>query len=72
MFDTFDDKNYPFEFVLGNQEVIEGLEMAIETMKKGEEAQVRVHPAKAYGSLGNPPKIPSNAWLDFELTLIDF
>ena len=41
-------------------------------MKRDEKSLWRLHPDYAYGSSGSPPKIPANAWLEFEIKLLDF
>jgi tetratricopeptide (TPR) repeat protein len=41
-------------------------------MRKGEKAILLCSPAYAYGASGSPPKIPANAWLSFEVELIDW
>ena len=40
-------------------------------MQKGEKSLFRIHPKYGYGESGSPPTIPPNAWLEFEIKLID-
>lgn len=44
----------------------------VETMKRGEKAIITCSPQYSYGEGGNPPDIPPNATLKFEIELIDF
>ena len=41
-------------------------------MNKGEQSIVIIEPEYAYGEVGQPPKIPPNSTLVFEITLKDF
>jgi len=62
-------KNRPFEFTLGKQEVIEGLEEGLLTMKQGGKA-IFVIPSKlAYGEEGRRP-VPPNSTIIFEMELL--
>jgi len=62
-------KNRPFIFTLGKQEVIEGLEEGLLTMKQGGKA-VFVIPSKlAYGEAGRKP-VPPNSTIVFEMELL--
>jgi FKBP-type peptidyl-prolyl cis-trans isomerase len=48
-------------FHLGNGEVIEGQEVAVSTMRKGEVSKFLIKPEYAYLSMGVPPRIPEDA-----------
>lgn len=61
-----------FEFDIGRGEVIKGLETAIMTMKRREHAIIYLEPEYAYGRGGNPPKIPRDTPIVFDIELIDF
>ena len=45
--------------------------VALTRMHVGEKAEVTCPPETAYGLEGQPPKIPGNATLVFEIELID-
>lgn len=53
-------------------QVIKAWDIGVATMKLGELCQLICKPEYAYGSAGSPPKIPPNATLVFEVTLIGF
>lgn len=50
--------------------MIQGLDFTLPLMDVGETAEVIVGPRFAFGTLGLPPKIPSNATLHYTVTLI--
>ncbi|GFQ78239.1 peptidyl-prolyl cis-trans isomerase FKBP4 [Trichonephila clavata] len=60
------------EFVIGRGSVIEGWELGVTTMKKGELSMFFIHPNYAYGEAGFPPKVPPHASMMFEIELIDW
>ncbi|WCJ28721.1 Peptidyl-prolyl cis-trans isomerase FKBP65 [Euphorbia peplus] len=68
-FDSKMDEASPFCFKLGQGEIIKGLDDGIATMKRGERAIFRVPPNLAYGEVGSPPLIPSNATLIFDVEM---
>lgn len=71
-FDSSRERNQPFEFVLGQNQVIRAWEEGIKTMKKGEICELICKPEYAYGENGSPPKIPGNATLKFEIELLSW
>ena len=71
-FDSSYDRNKEFEFILGENKVIKMWELAFASMKKGEKAIIIGNSEYGYGINGNPPIIPYDASLHFELELIDF
>jgi FKBP-type peptidyl-prolyl cis-trans isomerase len=71
-FDSSVDRNQPFEFVLGQGQVIKGWDEGIALMKKGGKARLVIPSAIAYGENGRMPTIPPSATLVFDVELIDF
>ncbi|KAL0279079.1 UNVERIFIED_CONTAM: hypothetical protein PYX00_000710 [Menopon gallinae] len=64
------DKHDLLRIQLGDQEVIQGLELALGLMNVGEETIVIIAPRFAYGKIGNPPDIPPNATITYNLKLL--
>ena len=52
--------------------VIKAWDLGVATMKKGEVAMLTCKPEYAYGKRGSPPRIPADATLVFEITLISW
>jgi len=71
-FDSSRDRGAPFEFKLGQGQVIKGWDQGIATMKRGELAILTCRHDYAYGEHGSPPTIPANATLNFEIELLDW
>lgn len=71
-FDSSRDRNEQFDFTLGAKQVIEGWDISVKTMKRGEVASFKIDSTLAYGESGSPPKIPPNATLVFEIELYDW
>jgi len=71
-FDSSRAGNKPFNFVLGQGQVIKGWDVGVATMKKGELAKFTLSPDFAYGAAGSEPKIPANATLVFEVELLNW
>jgi FK506-binding protein 4/5 len=58
---------------IGSEEIPEGLEKALESMKKGEKAHVKVKSKYGYGANGNEAlKIPPHTDLVYHIELVDF
>ena len=69
-FDSSVDAGTPFDFTIGNGEVIKGWEEGVTGMKVGGKRQLRIPPGLGYGADGYPPVIPPNATLIFDIKLL--
>jgi FKBP-type peptidyl-prolyl cis-trans isomerase len=70
-FDSSVDAGTPFDFTLGNGEVIKGWDEGVAGMKVGGKRQLRIPPELAYGANGTPDgTIPANATLIFAVQLV--
>src|SRR5271167_3742564 len=69
-FDSSVDAGKPFDFTIGNGEVIKGWEEGVAGMRVGGKRQLRIPPALAYGAEGYPGAIPANATLIFDVQLL--
>lgn len=70
IFDQAIDPAKPFSFRLGRGLVIDGWEEGLQLMRPGEKRILIVPFELGYGSRGQPPKIPRNATLIFEVELL--
>jgi len=69
-FDSSRDRGEPFDFELGQGRVIKGWDEGIALMKVGERAELIIPGDLGYGPMGNPPDIPPNAELHFDVELL--
>ena len=70
-FDSSVDAGKPFDFTIGNGEVIKGWEEGVAGMRVGGKRQLRIPPNLGYGAEGTPGgPIPPNATLIFDIQLL--
>ncbi|KDO52833.1 hypothetical protein CISIN_1g036950mg [Citrus sinensis] len=69
------DEEPLFEFKIDEEQVIDGLDRAVKTMKKGEVALVTIEPEYAFGSCSSEKElaiVPANSTLFYEVELVSF
>jgi len=69
-FDSSRDRGQPLEVQLGRGQLIKGFERGVVGMKVGGLRHITIPPELAYGRKGQPPIIPPNATLEFEIELL--
>ncbi|TDH13949.1 hypothetical protein EPR50_G00038620 [Perca flavescens] len=71
-FDSSRDRREPFCFNVGKGQVLKAWDIAVLSMQRGEVCTFLCKPEYAYGSAGNPNKIPPNSSVVFEMELLKF
>jgi hypothetical protein len=69
-FDSSADHGGPSTFKIGVHQVITGWDEAVPGMKVGERRRMTIPSIAGYGASGQPPKIPPNATLIFDIELL--
>ena len=69
-FDSSKDRDEPFEFTLGQGEVIPGWDEGVKGMRVGGVRQLTIPASMGYGARGAAGVIPPNAALKFEVELL--
>ncbi|KAL1501200.1 hypothetical protein ABEB36_006574 [Hypothenemus hampei] len=70
--EDFAEKFENYELTLGEGDVIQGLDVALTLMAKGERCLLKIGSRLAFGERGLLPQIPSNATVMCDVELLDF
>jgi len=71
-FDSSSLRGKPIELEVGTGQVIQGWDLTLPDMRKGEKRVIAIPPALAYGDSGAGKVIPPGSWLVFEMEIVDF
>ena len=67
---SYDRHGQPFSVTVGKGSVIKGWDEGLVGMKVGGTRRLIIPPSLGYGAQGNPPTIPANATLIFDITVV--
>ncbi|XP_037534633.1 peptidyl-prolyl cis-trans isomerase FKBP5 [Nematolebias whitei] len=71
-FDCSREREEPFCFNVGKGQVLKAWDIGVLSMQKGEVSTLLCKPEYAYGSAGNPDRIPPDSSVVFEMELLNF
>ncbi|XP_068170541.1 peptidyl-prolyl cis-trans isomerase FKBP5 isoform X2 [Antennarius striatus] len=71
-FDCSRDRKEPFCFNVGKGQVLKAWDIGVLSMQRGEVCTLLCKPEYAYGTAGNPNKIPPSSSVVFEMELLKF
>jgi FK506-binding protein 1 len=71
-FDSSRDRDKPFRFKVGAEQVIPGLDKGIQQLSTHERAKIIIPYQEAYGERGFPGLIPKCTDLIFDIELLSF
>jgi FKBP-type peptidyl-prolyl cis-trans isomerase FkpA len=69
--DSSYDSGRPLSFLIGSNEVVEGMDSGVKGMKVGGKRTIIVPSRMGYGHRGSPPDVPANSALVFDIQLLE-